>query len=255
MRQAAALLLVLTPWALAAQGVSPPAYTAAQLDGSAWEESVRGTLLTLRGSRRVEAAAGREGAWRFTARDSAGVLALEGWFDSLAVWREAGGVREAPETDGVLGGRFHGRLDAAGGLTVTERPWVPDEVGDAGDVASALDDLLPPLPPYALQVGERWRSGDTLELVRLADSAGAERYRETRARRLPPPAVVPDSLRPSVRHEEASRGVFVWDRRRGLLRRDRRIEVELDLPAVPGGPAAVRTRLEQRVVLHRRAAP
>ena len=63
------------------------------------------------------------------------------------------------------------------------------QLREVTDLASALDDLLPRLPPEPLQVGEEWRSGDTLAIKRLSDSAGLQRYHVqlTRQGPVPPP--------------------------------------------------------------------
>ncbi len=249
-----ALVLLTAPWALEAQGALAPSYRATDFRCARFSERATSDIEIASSQGDATGTAGREGTWVFCGRDSVGGMALEAWYDELRVWREVDQRRTEPETDGVIGGRFVGLLAPTGGVTLERRPWVPEAVRETSDVATALDDLLPPLAPYLLQVGENWRSGDTLEIQRLADSAGVQRYREQAQRQIPLPAAVADSLRPDLRQAVVVRGQFVWDPARGLVQADRKIETRLDLPAARGRPRALRTRVVQHIVLVRLAS-
>jgi hypothetical protein len=161
----------------------------------------------------------------------------------------------APDTDGLLGGRYRGTLSPAGHYTANTRPFVPDEVAEVSDLGAALDDLLPPLPPSALAVGARWRDGSGLELTRLPDSLAGGRLVRRLALRSSSEAgratVRGDTTAIAARQVTVEQGQVDWDATAGLLRRTRHIVVETSVPA--GGPlrAPLRSRLEQDVVLER----
>lgn len=246
-----ALVLLIAPWALHAQGAPAPAYRAADFACARFSERAMSDIEIVSGRTDARGTAGREGTWVFCGRDTVTGVAFDAWYDDLRVWREVGKHRTEPDTDGILGGRFVGLLGATGGVTLERRPWVPEEVGETSDVAAALDDLLPPLPPYLLQVGEHWRSADTIEVRRLADSAGLQRYREQSAKRTALPAALADSLRPDLKQVVSIRGQYVWHPTKGLLRAERTIETRLDLPRTAARPLALRTRVVQRIELSR----
>jgi hypothetical protein len=186
-------------------------------------------------------------------------LALEAWYDSLTLTRDSPETRLAPDTDGLLGGRYRGRLGPAGGYTAEARPFVPDEVAEVADMGGALDDLLPPLPPAALAVGERWTNGSGLDLRRLPDSVAGrrvvQRY-ELRARTEVNEATVRgDTASIAARQVTVEVGRVDWEARAGLLRRVRHLVVETSVPAGRRVPQPVRTRLEEEVRLHRMSRP
>jgi hypothetical protein len=128
---------------------------------------------------------------------------------------------------------------------------VPDPVRELSDVASALEDLLPPLPPRLLQVGEAFRPGDSLGIQRLADSAGLQRYRverEVTGRVLP---AAGDTLTPPFDRSVRDVGSFIWHPDEGLHRYERRLDIEVTVS--PGGAVkrAVRSEVAQRATLVR----
>ena len=198
--------------------------------------------------------AGREG--RLLVRlDSAaaGRLHLEFWWDSLLVWREADGSRLAPETDGLLGGRYAGVLDQRGGYLSERIPFIPDDVAAIADLTGVPDDLLPPLPPAPLAVGGRWSDSNGVIVRRLTDSTGAGRrlaryqierrtaHRERRDVGGPKPAEIEDT--------EAETGQLTWDAALGPWRWERAIVAETRI--VADAKRGFRSRLEQRIVLQR----
>ena len=128
-------------------------YTAAQLDCATFREHSEGRLEAVTGARRRRETLRRDGVLHFRAHPAGDAIAIEAWYDSLALTRESPEATLVPDTDGLLGGRFRGTLSAAGRYAVEARPFVPDEVAEVADVGGALDDLLPPLPPRALAVG------------------------------------------------------------------------------------------------------
>ncbi len=163
---------------------------------------------------------GRDGVWSFRARDAAAGVALEGWYDSLTAWRRSGEAILTPDTDGLIGGRYRGRLGTTGSYRADARPFVPDEVAEVMDAAAALDDLLPMLPRQPLRIGQSWRDSTGVAITRLPDSLGAARLqrfvlrirRETRET-TPHGDTVPIPLRQTTVEE----GEFVWHPVAGLV--------------------------------------
>jgi hypothetical protein len=181
-------------------------------------------------------------------------VAVEAWYDSLAVTRRSAAGELSPDTDGLLGGRYRGLLGPAGDFTPSARPFVPDEVADVADLADALADFFQPLPSTRLAPGQAWRGPDNV-LRRLPDSVGASRplARFAVESRRQVRRVVPrgDTLPVPVRQLVVEQGQFAWDPNDGLVHRTRDITVETTVP--PGGRIrqAVRSRLVQHVELAR----
>ena len=94
------VLAALQPIGAAAQQ-SGPAYHPLQLDCATYRQEVRTAIRLEGGRQRSQETTGRAGTLilRANARDT--LVVLEAWFDSLAVWREGGGERLEPETDGA----------------------------------------------------------------------------------------------------------------------------------------------------------
>src|SRR6185503_3571497 len=156
---------------------SPPAkgpvefgYTPDQWRCVSLHERSRAVLEAQTGLRRRRETLTRDGLWRLRGLPVLAGISVEAWYDSLTVSRTSPEGVLAPDTDGLLGGRYRGMLSPAGHYTPDARPFVPDEVAEVSDLGAALDDLLPPLPPSALAIGEHWRDGSGLELSRLPDS-------------------------------------------------------------------------------------
>jgi len=218
-------------------------------------ERSRAVLEAETGLRRRRETLTRDGLWRLRGLSVPAGISVEAWYDSLAVSRTSPEGVLAPDTDGLLGGRYRGTLSPAGHYTADARPFVPDEVAEVSDLGAALDDLLPPLPPAALAVGERWGDSAGLELRRLPDSAaGGRRVQRLslRSRTENDRATVRgDMTSIAARQVTVEEGEVVWDPTVGILRRTRHIVVETSVPA--GGPlrAPLRSRLEQDVVLER----
>ena len=232
-------------------------YTAAQLHCTRYRETAHSDIETETAGRVRRAIAEREGTWSFRARDTAGGLALEGWYDSLALRHGSGDTLTAPDTDGLIGGRYRGLLRAGGEYRPLATPFVPDEVAEAADAAAAADDLFPRLPPKLLAVGERWNDEAGLEIERLADSAAAGRplHRYALRRRTESSSAVPagDTVPVPLRQTTVDRARIVWDPARGLLRRTRETVIEASVPAGGRIRTPVRSRVVQRADLVRLA--
>jgi hypothetical protein len=246
-------LLVAT---LLAAGIAPGAgaqqYRAAQLDCTRFLETARSEIETESAGRVRRAIAEREGRWSFRARDSGGAIALEGWYDTLALRHGSGDTLTAPDTDGLLGGRYRGFLGATGEYRRLAVPFVPDEVAEAADAAAALDDLFPRLPVARLAPGSRSNDGAGLEVERLPDSTAGrttlQRYivrrRMVSREAMPRGDTVPVPLRQTTSDEAR----VLWHPAVGLAKVERETEVEASVPA--GG--RIRAPVRSRVVQHAR---
>jgi hypothetical protein len=230
-------------------------YTPAQLDCATYQEKSRATLDAQTGTRQRHETLSRDGVLRLRARPGGPGIALQAWYDSLDLSRQSPEGKLVPDTDGLLGGRYRGTLTPSGRYSSEARPFVPDEVAEVAELGGAMDDLLPPLPPVALAVGQRWTDGSGLELRRLPDSlAGGRVVRRLalRARAESDEATIRgDTTSVPARQLTVEEGQVDWDPALGLLRRARRLVVETSVPA--GGPLKqpVRSRLEQQVSLVR----
>lgn len=248
-----------SPVAAAAQGRTPAAvgfrYTASQLDCAGFAEHSRSRLDGQTGTRLRRETLTRDGLWRLRARPAGRMVELEAWYDSLSLTRESAEGTLTPDTDGLLGGRYRGKLTATGHYTAEARPFIPDEVAEVAELSGAMEDLLPPLPPVALAVGQRWSDSSGLELERLPDSTAGRRVigrLALKARSERSQATVRgDTITLPARQTTTEDGQVDWDAVEGLVRRDRHIVVETTVPA--GGPLRqpLRSRLEQEVALVR----
>jgi hypothetical protein len=241
-------------------GVAPPLgaqvrYQARQLQCAGFEERARTEIRGQTGGRERKETAGREGVWRFRARRSGADLAVEGWYDSLSVWRESAEGRLQPDTDGLLGGRYRGRLSPWGAFHSEARPFIPDEVAEVADLSRSLDDLLPPLPPVPLAPGERWSDSTGTEISRLPDSTAAGRrllrFEVSGRRRENGGAMRGDTVSLDLDQLTTERGRVVWDSDAGLVRRERHLTIETEIR--PGGPVrqALRSLVQQTITLYR----
>ena len=247
---AAALLLGTT--SLAAQAAELfTRYRAEQLHCSRFLETSDSRILTQAGSHDREQTSGRTAIWQFRATGADGGLKLEGWLDSLVLWRRSDEAMIRPDTDGLLGGRYLGRLTPGGVYDGQAQPFVPDEVAEVAGMATALDDFFPPVPPRTLAPGEVWSGAPGVSIRRLADStlSGAPLYRfrlEVR-KESREGDTVRDSVKLDLHQVSRETGTFVWHPLLGLILRERNIVVETTVP--PGGPVrqAIRSRIQQHI--------
>jgi hypothetical protein len=229
-------------------------YHASQLHCARFLESARTIIRTESGGKTREQTSGRRGVWRFLATSAPPGVKLEGWLDSLTLWRRSPETMTRPDTDGLIGGRFRGSLSLTGSYLEEARPFVPDEVADVAGMGTALEDFFPPLPPSHLERDGSWADSLGLNIRRLPDSglSGVPlyRYELVRRQRDRREAAVP---RDTLEIKEVSRegGSFVWHPTLGLLRRDRHIVVETTVPAGGAVRRPVRSRIEQRITITR----
>jgi hypothetical protein len=206
------------------------------------------------GRRRLETL-GRDGIWTLKATEAGDEIALEGWYDSLSVWRAAADGKLTGDTDGLIGGRYRVRMTPSGMMTIASRPFIPDELREVADLSGALADLLPRVPPRGLEPGETWSDSAGLEIRRLPDSGGTggpivrlqvhDRHVAVNA------PLEGDTGSVDLRQTTEETGRIDWAPGVGLLRRQRDIVVETTIP--PRGPIRqpVRSRLEQHISITR----
>jgi len=230
-------------------------YNASQLNCARFLETVQASILTASAGRVREQTTGRTAVWQFRAEPAIQQVKLEGWLDSLELWRKSNEGTIRPDTDGLLGGRYRGLLSGAGSFQRQVTPFVPEEVAEVADMGRALDDFFPPLPQAAIRAGQAWTDSSGLTVRRLADSSmsGVALYRfELESRHRSRTARTSgDSAGLSLRQVAVERGRFVWHPLVGLLSRERRIVVETAVPAGRTIRQPVNARIEQRITVLR----
>jgi hypothetical protein len=230
-------------------------YSAPQLNCARFLETTESDIQSETSGRIRKQTAGRRGVWQFRATPAVDGLSLEGWLDSLSLWRKSQETTIRPDTDGLLGGRYRGVLSGSGTYLSQTRPFVPDEVAEVAGMGTALDDFFPPLPPQLLRPGQAWSDSAGVTLRRMADSgmSGVPLYRfELEVRREATSNPIPrDTASLRLRQVSRESGTFVWHPLLGLLRRDRRIVVETSVPAGRSIRQPVRSRIEQRITVRR----
>jgi hypothetical protein len=183
--------------------------------------------------------------------DSAGAW-FEAWYDSLTVRYDARDGRLDPDTDGLIGGRWEGRLSPTGAVELLARPFMPPGLREVSDLSDALLDFLPPLPATAVPVGKSWTDSLGLTIRRLPDSAGTARYRWTIASRSTLPVEADSTLR--VRQEAEDEGQFAWEERLGVLEWSRRVAIETRLARTGRDAGSHRGRVVQQIRVRRLAS-
>ena len=225
-------LVLLLP--LAGTQGGPARYTEARLACATFRETVDTEIRTSVGATVREERAGRSGLLML--RASAGDSGLEvlAWFDSLSIWREGPEGRSAPDTEGLLGGRWRGKLDPRGRYSPSAVPFIPDEVAGVADLRGVLEDFLPLLPDSALGDGAIYRWSK-----QASDDSTT---------------VVEDSLAIPVHRESNEAGSLVWNAGSGPVRWERELSVTARIPAGGPFPRGVVSVVRQVVRVERLAA-
>jgi hypothetical protein len=173
--QAPRLLLTALAAALPATAAAQaPVYDAATLGCARFAESVRSEVQTAVGAERRNETVGRSGVLSMRAVPDSGGLLVEAWYDSLSVFRQGPEGRVEPPAEGILGGRYRGKLAPQGDYLSVASPFVPAALRDVFDFGRVLLHFFPPLPPHTLHPGGEWNDDPELTIWRLADSATAQ---------------------------------------------------------------------------------
>lgn len=228
------------------QADAAPRYTPSQLSCAAFQEVVTGEVRGEAGRAVRQERLGRSGLL-VVRRAAADADSLEAWFDSLQVWREGPEGRTEPDTEGLLGGRWIGRLSARGRWTEAQTPFVPDEVAAVMDLGTVLGEFFPALPAIYLRVGTADTSGGSV-IRRERDVAGAHRYSWRTERTVDTVAPINDSLEVAIRRDIREDGTMQWSPDRGPLRWQRTISTTI---RPSGGSAKTRGVVTQRIAVIR----
>lgn len=232
-----------------------PRYSAAWLDRARFHQVIRSEIRTQSGGKTTVEQAGRDALLEFTATPGDTGISLVGWFDSLSIWRVAGGERYAPDTDGLVGGRYRGSLTSLGRYTSEDTPFIPDPLAELAELGGVVADLFPPLAGEELPQGGSAHLAGGWTISRRADSVTSagplQRYRLDGERQRKQTGVINDTTRVEAATEESEKGTVLWSADRGLIGWDRRIQVEVNLPAQGVVRRAVRTAVEQHVMVER----
>lgn len=256
-RPAALMTLGLSlPLPLAGQAVAPR-YFPLQVDCARYRQQADAAIVMEAGRERSRESTGRNGVMvlRAIRNPTDSIIQLESWFESLQLWREGSGERLEPDTDGLIGGRFHATLTPSGGMLATDTPFLPDDIAQVTDLSTALVSLLPPLPPDPLTPGRGWRDDFGTVISRMPDGTIAgrrvERYRLIRRSSRPETHQLPDSSEVRATRTESETGIFSWSAEVGLVlwERDLTDELQVEKGGVVKHP--FRTRIEQRVTVTR----
>ena len=135
------------------------------------------------------------------------------------------------------------------------RPFIPDPLAELAELGGVIGDLFPPLPAGRLAPGTAAHIAGGWTITRQKDSIAPdgplERYRLNGERQHKQTGVINDSLKVEAGTVESEKGTVLWSPGRGLLRWERRIQMDVNLPAQGVVPRAVRTAVEQEVVVER----
>jgi hypothetical protein len=248
--------LLAVPPSLYAQGEPVSLrYAASQLNCAKFLEASESKILTETGRREQTQTTGRRAVWGFSAAPETAGVALEGWLDSLILWRQLRTSVVRPDTDGLLGGRYRGLLSPEGVYQSRKVPFIPAEVAELADMTTALNDFLPSLPSQPLRPGQTWTDSAGLTVRRLADSGmygvPLYRFRLEDRRKTNAGAVSGDTALIQLSQTTEEEGTFVWHPSVGLLRRERHITIQTTVPARGVVRQSVRARIEQRITLTR----
>ena len=232
---------------------SPPRYDAARLACAVFEERVRTEVRAQEAGVPWQETGERFGRLVFRAQPEDGAIRFEAWYDSLTVRYDARAGRVEPDTDGLIGGRWAGRLAATGSVELVTRPFMPPDLREVSDLSDALVDFLPPLPAAPLAPGASWTDSLGLKVWRLADSAAAPgpvaRYRWVIESRGALPVEADSTLR--IRQQAEDEGHFAWRDDLGVLGWKRRVTIETQLARVGRGGASHRGRVVQEIQVRR----
>lgn len=251
MRRTAVALLLLgsAPVGSSLVGQAPPSHSAASLACAVFAETVRTTVRTQESGLPWEEGGTRFGLLVVRAQSAGGRIAFEAWYDSLTITAETRHGRVAPDTDGLVGGRWQGLLTPGGVVALHTRPYIPDEVRAVSDLADALLDFFPPLPTAAMLPDASWTDSLGLTVRRLPDSAAAARYRWTIRSRSAP--VLDSDTTVRFRQQADEEGQVAWEAMQGAIGWVRDVTVETQVTQARRGGRAYRGRVTQRIAVER----
>lgn len=230
-----------------------PSYGVDQLACAGFLESVRSELRSSRGGTVSAETGGRVGRLRVrTVGDGRGIR-IDLWYDSLVVWRDTPTARLAPDTDGLVGGRWRGWLALGGRVDLETRPFMPPEILEVTDLSDLPYDFFPPLAPKTLVVGEVWSDSIGLSVERLPDSMAVEGALGVFRWHFEAITTTNETVRVTQRIEDQGR--LVWAFERGPIQWSRTVMVDSDVQrGLPDGDP-LRGRVDQLIQVRRLPDP
>jgi hypothetical protein len=226
------------------------AYAARHLACAAFLEDVRTEVDARRGLTEVRERGYRAGVFVVRAEPAGAALRFTAWYDSLTVRHESVSGMAAPDTDGLIGGRWRGTLTPFGDVSLTVRPFLPPEVRAVADLSDMPLDFLPPLPHEPVPAGGEWTGPDGLHVARLADSAEVARYRWRLETESEVPGIGPDST-VTLRQSSVDEGRFRWTDASGVIGWEREVRIGTRIRSGPRVGAAVRGEITQVMTVRR----
>ncbi|MGH7560823.1 MAG: hypothetical protein ACRENB_07370 [Gemmatimonadales bacterium] len=238
--------LLATALLLLIQADTVPRYGAGQLHCAVFRETVIGELRGRVGRSIRQERLGRSGVLVVAAAPADSALSVEVWYDSLSVWRETPAGREEADTEGLLGGRWVGRLMPFGRWVGVRAPFVPDEVLAFADLGPLLEDFFPRLPSRVLARGAADSSeGRALRWER--PRAGPHRLRWSLRVEADVVAPVGDSLAAPLRQEIREEGAITWSPSKGPIGWERTVSTTVRPRLADGGSAGREAVVTQRI--------
>ena len=199
---------------------------------AAFTEQVRSDIRSETAGILRQETAGREGVLVLGGSPAGDGLMLTAWYDSLTVWRESPEGRLAPDTDGLLGGQWRGRVSANGSTVVGVAPFVPEEIAEVAELQGVLEDFLPRLPERVLRPGAVDSPSSGRAIRRLGDGAGGTQRYSWVVRGVTDTAMLhQDTVSIPLRRRVEEEGSMEWDPIRGPLRWERRLTLEARVSA------------------------
>jgi hypothetical protein len=235
-RSIVAAVLILAPWALAAQ------YRIDRLAGARFVERVQSEIITQAGAAERHRTVVRTAGYQFVARADSLLVTT----DTVALSESVNGIRTPVDVDAVIGARWKLLLDSRGTPVVLDRPFVPVSIADVSDVGTAMDDFFPP-PPPRLATGATGTDSAGRRWGRIADSAGIERYHFSGTHR-GTTRDVGDSLTVESTQDATETTDLAWDRARGPVAWLRSI---LTTVTTRFAGRTVRAQVDQRIKVSR----
>ena len=231
------------------QGV-PITYSASALSCGEYHLSVTSTVHTERGPARRTETLGWDGQVLVVAEgEQGGMIDLEAWFERLEIWSDTPEGHVSPATGGLIGGRYRGRLEPSGVYRREAVPFMPEAVVMIADLSTTLDELFPPVPVGALELGEHVTDSLGWQFDRLTDTTWldtpAQRFRVLHRDST---TVEADFGREQIVRGtsiEVERGRLIWTELTGPVLWTRRIETSVSFPPATLTPEAVVTLIDQ----------
>jgi hypothetical protein len=218
-RFAATAIAVLALTRVASLGAQLAATSPAMLDRAVFAERLHTEVTTAAGNADRHRTVERTARYGMKARGDTLVVTA----DTAALAELSDNVPVTVDVDAVIGGRWYLVFDGRHVARVVDAPFVPQEVVDVSDFATAMDDFLPPLPP-AIAIGAQLADSAHRSWKRLADSAGMQRYHWTAPHHGDSTFTTPDGVAVAVTTDVREESSAAWHLARGPIAWSRRIE-------------------------------